>query len=107
MTELEPLSVIVKRLGWKFQVGLGVFVLVILITSIYTSISYYWVASAVAFPIGGIVLRFWAFSRKAWFWLTVAILTICHVPLIFVFRDLASSLRALFVFPFGLLDFTL
>jgi len=103
--QIESFAAIRKRLGWRFHVGLLVFVAVTASITLYLCPSYFFPVSAASGAIGAILLRFWTFSRRAWFWMTMVPLVVLQIPCVIVSRDIAANWKWSFGFFFMLIDF--
>jgi hypothetical protein len=103
--ELESFASIRKRLGWRLQMGIWIFVIGGGFITLYLRPSYYWPILAASGATGAILLRFWAFSRRGWFWMTMTAFTLLQVPFIILSRDIAIRWKWVFGFFFMLLDF--
>lgn len=96
-----------KRLGWRFHVGILVFVAIGASITLYLCPSYYFSILAASGAIGMIFLRFWTFSRRAWFWMTMTAMALLQIPFIIVSRDIANNWKWSFGFFFMLVDFVI
>jgi hypothetical protein len=103
---VERLSVIIKRLGWRFHASLVVFILLCFGIAIKFSFGYYEAATPAAATLAILIIRYWAvFSKKLWFWLTVLVFAFLQIPLVMACKDLANHYGALFMFLEAFVDF--
>jgi hypothetical protein len=63
-----------------------------------------WIGAAIVFVI---VRGFWGLRARAWFWLTVAIIALFHVPLVLFIPWGNQPLTYVALLPVGLLDFAI
>lgn len=103
--KIESFAAMQKRLGCRFYVGIVIFVAVGASTTLYLCPNYYFSISAASVAIGMILVRFWTFSRRAWFWMTIAAMTVVQIPFVLVSRDIANNWKWSFGFLFILVDF--
>jgi hypothetical protein len=102
--QLESFAAIRKRLGWRLHVGIWIFGIGGSFITMYFCPSYFWPVMAASGAIGITLLRFWLFSRRGWFWMTLATMALLQVPFVIISRDVASNWKYLFAFPFMLVD---
>ena len=85
--------------------GILIFVAVGASITLYLCPNYYFSVSAASGAIGMILMRFWTFSRRAWFWMTVTAMAVVQIPFVIVSRDIANKWKWSFGFFFMLVDF--
>jgi hypothetical protein len=102
--EIETFAEIRKRLGWRLHAGIWCFGIGGAIVTMYVCPAYFWPIVAAAGAIGLILLRFWNFSTRAWFWMAMVPLAILQIPLIVISRDVGAKWSWLFGFFFMLAD---
>jgi hypothetical protein len=103
--EPESFTALRRRLGWRFHVGILALVAAQGSAILYWCPRYYWSSAASNAAVGAMLLRFWAFRRRVWFWMAMAPMTLIQVPLIIVSNDTANRYRGEFVFLVTLADF--
>ncbi len=104
--QVERLSVIIKRLGWRFHAGLVVYIVLCAVVAGYFSFDYFEAAGPAGAALIVLVLRYWTvFSTKMWFWWIVFFLIVLQVPIVMACQGLANRYQAVFMFFEGLLDF--
>jgi hypothetical protein len=104
--ELESFPAIRKRLGWRFHVGILCFIFAQSSATLFWLPGFYWSVLAVSVAIGVVVLRFWAFSRRRWFWMVMAPMIILQAPLVIAVNEAAKRYKGLFSFFVALADIT-
>jgi hypothetical protein len=65
------------------------------------------VAAICAFVIMTVAREFWDLRKCSWFWLTLSIVVLLHVPLILLVPWNTKNYPGVALPPFGLLDFAL
>jgi hypothetical protein len=103
--KIESFAEMRKRLGWKFHLRIFAFVAVTASITLYLVPAYYFAASAASGAVGLIFMRYWVFSRRGWFWMTMGPMILGQAPFIVVSRDIANNWRWSFGFLFMLVDF--
>jgi hypothetical protein len=104
---LESIPQITARLGWRLYLGVALYAITGLLVTIRWFPNYYWSALAVSGVILFVLVRFWTFSRKPWFWVTMVPLTAVQYPLMLAANQLANRYKGSFIFFVMLLDFFL
>jgi hypothetical protein len=101
---LESVPQITARLGWRLYVGAVLYVVTGLFITIRWFPNHYWSALAVIGVILITLVRFWAFSRKPWFWVTMVPLAALQLPLMLATNQLANRYKGSFIFFLMLFD---
>jgi hypothetical protein len=102
---LESIPQITKRLGWRLYLGVVLYTIVILLVTMRWCPTFYWSLSAAVGVIAVAIIRFWAFSRRLWFWATIVLMAMLQIPLVFTTNQWADRYKGSFIFLFMLLDF--
>lgn len=63
-----------------------------------------WISGGIIFVV---IRAFWGLRKRIWFWLTVAIIAIFHIPLILFILWGNQPLSYVALLPVGLLDFAI
>jgi hypothetical protein len=102
---LVSISDITKKLGWRFYAGIVLYSLVVLLVTMRFCPSFYWSSSAAVGVIALTMVRFWAFSRRLWFWATLVLMAVLQIPLVLATNEWANRYKGSFIFLFMLFDF--
>jgi hypothetical protein len=100
--EIETFTAKRKRLGWRLHAILLLYGAITAFVVLYLAPNYFYAIGAWSLAIGLTLLRFWAFSRRGWFWMTMMVMAIVQVPLIGTFRDFAARWKWAYGFGYGL-----
>jgi hypothetical protein len=92
---LESIPEITKRLGWRLYVGAILYTIAILFVTMRWCPKYYWSAIAAAGVIAATIIRFWAFSRRLWCWITIVVVVVLQVPLVLVTNELGTEFQGI------------
>jgi hypothetical protein len=101
---LESIPEITARLGWRLYLGVALYAVTGLVVTMRWFPNYYWSALAVIGVILLTLMRFWAFSRKPWFWVTMVPLAALQLPLMLTTNQLANRFKGSFIFFLMLFD---
>jgi len=101
---LESIPQITARLGWRLYLGVALYAITGLLVTMLWFPNYYWSALAVIGVILLTIVRFWAFSRKPWFWATMVPLAALQLPLMLATNQLANRYKGSFIFFLMLFD---
>jgi len=101
---LESIPAMRKRLGWRLYAGTLVLMVAVSVPILYWWPDYYWSVLPASLAIASILLRFWVFSRRLWFWVTMAAMTILQIPLVIGVHDMANRYKGSLAFFFILIE---
>jgi hypothetical protein len=101
---LESIPEITARLGWRLYLGVALYAITGLLVTMRWFPNYYWSALAVIGVVLLTIVRFWAFSRKPWFWVTMVPLAALQFPLMLATNPLANTYKGSFIFFLMLFD---
>jgi hypothetical protein len=103
--ELESFAAIQKRLGWRFYAGILLYAALVIPPMLYWAPTYYWSVLSAGAAIGFVLIRFWAFSKRTWFWTAIVTATLLQIPIVIATHGIATRYKGSFALFFMLIDF--
>ncbi len=102
---LERIPQITKRLGWRLHLGVVLYTAVVLFVTMRWFPKFYWSIFAAGLVISAVIIRFWLFSRRLWFWAAILLMAVLQVGVVFATNEWANRYKGSFIFFLILFEF--